>query len=101
MDLMVILKAGFLGFALTIGVLMMVFLVVAKSFGISKARFIRVFVLAAVASFIVIDLFLYYKLRVSEMPDAQMFLAGCVGGWLAGIASGLTQLRPYLLQLMR
>jgi heme/copper-type cytochrome/quinol oxidase subunit 4 len=90
-----------MGFALSIGVQMLVFYVAAKSFGVSKARFVRVFVLAAVASFLVVDLFLYYKVRVADIPDAQMFLAGCVGGWLAGLMSGLTQLRPFLLNLMR
>lgn len=101
MDLTVILKAGFMGFALSIGVQILVFYAAAKSFGVTKARFVRVFVLAAVVSFLVVDLFLYYKIRVSDIPDAQMFLAGCVGGWFAGLMSGLTQLRRFLLQIMR
>ncbi|MCA1960209.1 MAG: hypothetical protein LDL33_05395 [Desulfomonile sp.] len=101
MDLMVVLKAGFMGFALSIGTQMLVFFLAAKWFGAGRARFVRVFVLAAVTSFLVVDLYLYYKIQVSDIPEPQMFLAGCVGGWLAGIASGLTQLKPLLLQLMR
>jgi hypothetical protein len=100
-DTFLMAKAGFCGFALSLGMLMLVFYVVGRFTPVSPKRFIRVFVLAAIASFLVTDAFLYYKIITSQVPQSQMFLAGCIGGWLGGIISGLTNMKGYLLRLGR
>jgi hypothetical protein len=99
MDFVVILKGGFMGFALTMGVLILVFYLVGSFVKISPKNFVRVFVLAGSASFLAVYVLLHYKIRVATTPDAAFFLAGCVGGWLAGITSGLTQMKSLLLKL--
>jgi hypothetical protein len=99
MNVALFLKAGFMGFALAMGVLMLVFYLVGGFVRLSPNNFVRVFVLAGLASFLVMDVFLYYKIRVALTPDAQLFLAGCVGGWLSGILSGLTTLKKFLMTM--
>lgn len=101
MDYSLILKAGFMGFALSVGVLILVFYVVGGFIQISRKNFVRVFVMAAVASFLAVYVFLHYRLSSYQGAEAQIFLAGCVGGWLAGIFSGLTTLRKLLLSMRR
>jgi heme/copper-type cytochrome/quinol oxidase subunit 4 len=101
MDFSLILKAGFMGFALSMGVLILVFYVVGGFVQVSGKNFVRVFVLAAVASFLAVYLFLHYRLSSYQATEAQIFLAGCVGGWLAGIFSGLTTLKRLLLSMRR
>ncbi len=97
MDFMQMLKAGFSGFAVSVGVQLLVFYLVGRLLGVERSRFIRVFILAAVASFLAVDLLLYYKIRIDPVAEPQVFLAGCLGGWTAGIAAGLTQMRGLLL----
>ena len=100
MDFTVILKGGFMGFALSLGVLVLVFYIVGAFVKVSSKNFVRVFILAGVASFIAVYVLLHYRIRVAApSPDAALFLAGCVGGWLAGIVSGLTQMKSLLLRL--
>ena len=99
MDFVVILKGGFMGFALSLGVLILVFYLVGAFVKISRQNFVRVFILAGVASFLAVYALLHYKIRGATTPDAPLFLAGCVGGWLAGIISGLTQMKSLLLKL--
>lgn len=99
MQVALFLKAGFMGFALAMGVLMLVFYLVGGYVRLSQKNFVRVFLLGGLASFLVMDVFLYYKIRVVANPDAQLFLAGCVGGWLSGILSGLTTLKRFLLTM--
>jgi hypothetical protein len=101
MDFGLLLKAGFSGFALSLGVLILMFYVIGSLVRVGQKNFVRVFILAAVVSFVVVDLFLYYKIRVSQVPNAQLFLTGCVGGWLGGIFSGLTQMKRFLLNLRK
>ncbi|MBI4964346.1 MAG: hypothetical protein HY913_13800 [Desulfomonile tiedjei] len=101
MDFSLILKAGFFGFALSAGVLILVFYVVGSFVRISQKNFVRVFLLAAVASFLAVYALLHYRLSGYQAAEAQIFLAGCVGGWLAGIFSGLTTLKRLLISLRR
>ncbi len=101
MDLGLLIKAGFLGFALSLGVLMLVFYVVGAFLRVTDKNFVRVFILAAMISFGVVDLFLYYNIRVRQIPNAELFLAGCVGGWLSGIFSGMSHMKRLLLSLRR
>jgi len=96
MHTLLVIKAGFLGFALSIGVLMLTFFVVGGFIQVSQANFRKVFLLAAIISFLVIDLFLYYKIVLSGNAH-PFFLAGCVGGWLGGIFSGLTHMKRFLM----
>ena len=84
MDLGLLIKAGFLGFALSLGVLMLVFYVVGAFLRVTDKNFVRVFILAAMISFGVVDLFLYYNIRVRQIPNAELFLAGCVVDGSAG-----------------
>ncbi len=97
MNIALFLKAGFMGFALSLGVLMLVFFLVGRFVRVSPKNFVRCFVLGGLASFLIMDVFLYYKIRIVGTPDAQLFLAGCVGGWLSGILSGLTHMKGLLL----
>jgi uncharacterized protein with PQ loop repeat len=101
MDIFLIIKAGFMGFALCLGVLFLVFFLVGFIVRVTEKNFARVFILAALASFVAIDLFLYYKIVVSRVPGAPIFLAGSVGGWLAGITSGLTNMKRFLTTLRK
>jgi heme/copper-type cytochrome/quinol oxidase subunit 4 len=101
MDVTLILKAGFMGFVLSAGVLILVFYVVGGFVTVSSKNFVRVFVLGAVASFLAVYFFLGHRISSYQGPEAQIFLAGCVGGWLAGIFSGLTTMKRLLLSLRR
>ena len=101
MDFSLILKAGFMGFALSAGVLLLAFYIVGGFVTISNKNFVRVFVLAAVASFLAVYVFLHFRISSYQGAEAQIFLAGCVGGWLAGIFSGLTTLKKLLLSIRK
>lgn len=101
MNILLLLKAGFLGFALSLGALMLVFFIVGKFTSISGRNFMRVFLLAGIVSFFIIYVFLHFKLTDYRDMDAMLFLTGCVGGWLSGIISGLTHMKKLLLNLRR
>jgi len=101
MDFSIILKAGFMGFALSLGVLLLVFYIAGIVLKVSEKYFVRVFILACIAAFIAVDAYLYYKIRISLVNQAQFFLVGCIGGWLAGILFGVTNLRRFLRRTLR
>ena len=101
MDFATILKGGFVGFALSLGVQLLVFYIAGFVLNVSKQNFARVFVVAGIASFLAVYAFLHYKIRLSATPGSPFFLAGCVGGWLGGILSGLTHAKPLLLRFHR
>lgn len=101
MDVLAILKAGFMGFALSLGVQMLTFFIIGTFTGVMRRRFLRVFLLAAIASFLAVDLLLYYRIKILQIPEPQVFLSGCVGGWLAGIFSGLTQFKGILIGFLK
>lgn len=101
MDLTLILKAGFTGFALSVGSLMLFFYVLGGVLGLSRKHFLRVFIAAGFASFLIVDLYLYYKLALAGAQQPQIYLSGCIGGWFAGIFFGLTNLKGLLLKTLR
>jgi len=101
MDLTLVMKAGFTGFALSVGSLMLVFYIIGGVLRLSRRHFIRVFIAAGFASFVTVDVYLYYKLAMAGAQQPQVYLAGCVGGWLAGIFFGLTNLKGLLLKTLR
>lgn len=101
MDLSVMLKAGFMGFALCVGTLMLVFYVAGMALKVSEKYYVRVFVLAVIASFLAVDAYLYYKIKVSLVEQAQVFLAGCIGGWLGGMIFSVANMRPFLRRTLR
>jgi hypothetical protein len=101
MNVLLMLKAGFLGFALSMGSLMLVFYVLGGFLRISERNFVRVFMLAGIVSFVTTYVFLHIKLGAYQDSDAMLFLAGCIGGWLSGIISGLTHMKRLLLTLRR
>jgi len=100
-DLFLVVKAGFMGFGVSLGAQMLVFYVAGALWAVSRKYFRRVFVLAAVVSFLAVYALLHYKIRVVQNPEALLFLSGCVGGWLGGIFSGLTHVKPFLLGLCK
>ncbi|MBI5252049.1 MAG: hypothetical protein HY912_21350 [Desulfomonile tiedjei] len=101
MNVFLLLKAGFSGFALSLGALMLVFYVVGAFLRVTERNFLRVFMLAGIASFVATYVFLHLKIAAYQESDAMLFLAGCVGGWLSGILSGLTHMKRLLLWLRR
>ena len=104
MDFSLLLKSGFMGFAIGIGSLMLAFMVAGMALDIGKNRFRRVFLLGAFVSFLLIDIFLYYRLMYDQpelMAQAQLFLAGCIGGWLGALIFGATQLKPFLMDSLK
>ncbi len=101
MDFYAMLRAGFMGFALSLGVQMLVFYVAGTFLGGTRRAFFRVFALGAVASFLAVDALLYYRIYVVKIPDAAVFFSGCAGGWLSGLAFGAIQLKSYLLRFLR
>ncbi|MEW6352376.1 MAG: hypothetical protein AB1646_25265 [Thermodesulfobacteriota bacterium] len=101
MDFNLALKGGFLGFAICFGALILVFFVCGTFLGITARSFVRVFTLAAVVSFGLVYGFLHLKIVVQKEHVNLLFLAGTVGGWLAGITSGLLQLKPVLTRLLK
>jgi len=96
-----LLKAGFMGYALSLGVQMLMFYIIGMFLRISERNFIRVFIVAGFVSFLSLDMFLYYKIVIDQGPNPEIFLAGCLGGWLGGIVSGLTHLKKFLLSMSR
>ncbi|MEW6138217.1 MAG: hypothetical protein AB1733_08295 [Thermodesulfobacteriota bacterium] len=101
MDFSIVLKSGFMGFALAVGILMLVFYLCGVVLTVARRYFVRVFTLAAVASFVGVYAFLHYKIRVSPVPQPELFLVGCIGGWLAGIFFGLVNLRRFLTSTLK
>lgn len=96
-----LLKAGFMGYALSLGVQMLMFYIIGMFLRISERNFIRVFIVAGFTSFLALDLFLYYKIIIDQGPNPEILLAGCLGGWLGGIVSGLTHIKRFLLAMSR
>jgi len=101
MDVVLILKSGFMGFALSLGVVMLVFYLAGIFMGISRKAFMRVFLLSALASFLAVDALLYYRIRVLHVSDGAFLLSGCIGGWLSGITFGVTRMKSYLVSLLK
>lgn len=101
MDFSLFLKSGFMGFAIGSGSLMLVFFVAGMALKITQNRFRRVLWIAGFVSFLLVDMFLYYRLVYQQMDMAQLFLAGCIGGWLGSIVFGITQLKPILLDSLK
>jgi hypothetical protein len=101
MDYMLPLKAGFMGFSVSLGVQLLGFYLLGTLLGLEKRSFIKAFTLVAVVSFLAVYVLLHYKTQDYQAAHALLFLAGCVGGWLGGIFSGLTSLRGTLMRLLR
>lgn len=101
MDFPLMLKAGFMGFALSLGALMLVFYIAGVILKVSLSHFRKVTLLACVTAFVAVDVYLYYKIRISLVEQSQAFLTGCIGGWLGGILFSLTNLRQFLKRTLR
>lgn len=96
MNTLYLLKSAFAGFALCVGVLMLIFFLLGTVLGLSKRYFIRAFLVAGISSFLLADAFLYYKIVLSQMENPDIFLIGNVAGWLSGIFFGLTRMKNIL-----
>jgi hypothetical protein len=101
MDFNLALKGGFLGFAICFGSLILVFFVSGTFVGSRVSHFIKVFTLGGVVSFALVYAFLHLKITVQQEHADILFLTGTIGGWFAGIMSGLTQLKSVLLRMLR
>ncbi len=101
MDLFGVIKAGFMGFALAVGVLMLVFFVAGTLLGVTTSRFGRIFLVGGIAAFAAVYGLLRFKIGSAGGPEALEFLVGCVGGWLGGMISGLVQMRQLLLGFLK
>lgn len=99
MDVWVVLKAGFMGFGLCVGALMLVFYIASGYVRISQGNFFKIFIVAGVFSFAMTAGLLYYKLVVSPVENLQFYATGCIGGWLSGITSGLTHMKRFLVNV--
>jgi len=80
MDFAVILKGGFAGFALALGMQLLGFYVAGFFLKASKRNFTPVFIATAIASFFMVGGFLQYQMHVSAAPEFPLLLAGCIGG---------------------
>lgn len=89
-------KAGFMGFALAVGGLMLVFFVAGTLFKATERAFSKVFLVGGIVTFLLVSVFLQYRLQVSPDFAHPVIGAACIGGWLAGLISGATQLKIFL-----
>jgi hypothetical protein len=96
MDYSIIVRSGFMGFVLSVGVLLLVFYVVGVGLRVARKHFARVLLLAGVVSFVTVYLYLHYEIRVIRAAQPELFLVGCIGGWLAGIFFGIFNLSRFL-----
>lgn len=96
MDFSIVVRAGFMGFVLAVGVLLLVFYLVGAALRVARKHFLRVFFLAAVVSFVAVYVYLHYQIRVMQVAQPEPFLVGCIGGWLAGICFGILNLKRFL-----
>ncbi|MFC1834634.1 hypothetical protein ACFL2Q_07865 [Thermodesulfobacteriota bacterium] len=101
MDFLQMVKSGFMGFALSLGVLILVFYVSGAFLGVTRKWYVRVLTLGGIASFVAVYILLKYKL--SNTPEAltPIYFAAYVGGWLGGLFSGMTQMKSTLTKLLR
>jgi len=96
MDFSIVVWAGFMGFVLAVGVLLLVFYLVGVGLGVARKYFLRIFLLAGVVSFAAVYVYLHYQIRVMQVAQPELFLVGCIGGWLAGIVFGTFNLKRFL-----
>ena len=101
MDYNLFLKSGFMGFAIGSAAIMLIFFLSGMLLKIKQNSFRRLFLLAAIVSFLLVDGFLYYKIVFQKVEQAQLFLSGCIGGWLGSIIFGVTQLKPLLMDSLK
>ena len=101
MDFIMILKGGFIGFVLSLGMQLLCFYMARFFSGISKEHFVAVFIAAGLASATSVCAFLLPEIRASATPEFTFLLLGCVGGWLLGILLGLTYAKPLLIRLWK
>jgi hypothetical protein len=101
MDINLFLKSGFMGFAIGAGAQMLIFFLSGLILKIRQNNFRRVFLLGAITSFLLVDGFLYYKIVFQQVEQPQLFLSGCIGGWLGATIFGITQLKPILMDSLK
>ena len=101
MDLTSILKGAFVGFILCITVQAPVFYFAGYFLGLTRAHFRRVFLMAAILSFVAVYVVFRYKAPDLAMARADTFVGAYVGGWLAGLVFGVTQMKGFLSKFLR
>ena len=102
MDYNLVVKAGFMGFASSVGAICLVFFIAGNLFKINRKKFNRVYLLASVVSFLTVYLLLHVK--IMSFPTTisrQIFLTGAIGGWLSGVLFGATQFKRFLINLLQ
>ena len=101
MDYTSILKGAAIGFILCTTVQLPVFYFAGFFLGLPRAHFRRVFLLAAILSFVAVYAVFRYKVQDLAIARADTFVGAYVGGWLAGLVFGVTQLKPTLVKFLR
>jgi hypothetical protein len=96
MDYNLLIKAGFMGFAASVGAISLVFAVAGYLIKIHRNRFNRVYLLACVVSFATVYALLHFKIRSIGLESPQIYLTGVVGGWLASLVFSVTQFKNFL-----
>jgi hypothetical protein len=101
MSVFLIIKAGFIGFILALGPLILVFYLFGAYLGLPERKFTRLFLIAAIVSFGLMYWLLQSKMAGPGQPMAPTYFSGVVGGWLGGLAAGATTIKPVLIRLAR
>ncbi|MCX5872928.1 MAG: hypothetical protein NTY51_06800 [Deltaproteobacteria bacterium] len=101
MDYNLLIKAGFMGFAASIGAISVIFWLMGFLFKIDKLKFNRIYMLACVVSFGTTYLLLHLKIRSSGIDSPEIFLVGVIGGWLSSVLFGITQFKNILRNFLR
>jgi archaellum component FlaF (FlaF/FlaG flagellin family) len=101
MDYNLLIKAGFMGFAASVGAISLTFVVAGYLLQIHRKSFSRVYLLASVVSFATVYALLHFKIRAVGLDSPQIYLTGVVGGWLASLVFSVTQFKNFLRNLLQ
>ncbi len=96
MNILEIIKAGFIGFILAIGPMTLVFYIYGAFIGSLERRFHRIFVVGAIVSFGFMYFLLHYKISMQGQQVSPVYFSGVVGGWLGGLVACATNVKPLL-----
>ena len=101
MDFNLLIKAGFMGFAASVGAISIVFLLTGYLLKIRRQRFSTVYLLACVVSFATVYVLLRLKIMSGGLESPEVYLTGIVGGWLASLVFCVTQFKNFLRNFLR
>lgn len=99
MNWLLIVKAGFIGFSISVGVMMLVFYVAGFLMKVTQRHFLTLFAIGVVSSLVALYGVVQLRAPNYEGLDLSLFSAGSLGGWIGGIMSSLTSLRRILINM--